>query len=250
MIKIIDIFNIIDAIAPFNEAEEYDNVGLIIGDLEDEVKGILICLDVTAKAIDLAIDRGCNLVISHHPIIFKEFKKFTSEHPDYKLISKIIKNNINILSAHTNYDKCSISNSIEMAKKLGADKVYLYPDNKLAAVAEFNNPISYDDAIERLKIAYNDKYFRNYRNNMEKIYKIVLIGGSGGRDEAFLLHIGKSCDILVSSEFKYSNVLLAEKIGLNICEVGHLESEIIFVKTLINYLKSAPQLNKLFITSM
>ena len=102
--KINDIINYLESIAPTNLQEHYDNSGLLVGNKDNKVNGILICLDSIEEIIDEAINKNCNLVIAHHPIVFSGLKKFTSSNYIEKTIIKAIKNDINIYAIHTNLD--------------------------------------------------------------------------------------------------------------------------------------------------
>lgn len=89
---------------PLNLAYDWDNVGLIVGDFESEVKKVMVCLEANEKIIDEAIDKNVDLIITHHPFIFSKMQKITTSELKGKLIHKLIKNNISIYSMHTNFD--------------------------------------------------------------------------------------------------------------------------------------------------
>ena len=110
MLKIKDIVNHLEDYAPPAYQESYDNAGLIVGDASNEVKGILITLDSTEEVIDEAIEKGCNLVVAHHPIVFSGLKKITGRNYVERTIIKAIKNDIAIFAAHTNLD--SVKNGV------------------------------------------------------------------------------------------------------------------------------------------
>ena len=112
-----DVINQLEKVAPVNLAEEWDNVGLLIGDKKNEVSGILISLDCDESSVDFAIKNNMNLIITHHPVIFKCLKKINESN---KSIIKLIQNNISVYSAHTNFDNCSRSMNNYIADKLGA----------------------------------------------------------------------------------------------------------------------------------
>ena len=99
MATVKDIYNFIDSIAPFNTQEEWDNSGLLVGNENAEVTKILFALDATSDVVDQAIKFGANLIITHHPVIFKAVSDVLSD----SLIYKLINNNISIICAHTNY---------------------------------------------------------------------------------------------------------------------------------------------------
>ena len=114
-----EVAKIIEQFAPLQLQESYDNSGLCIGNPEQLVTGVLITIDVTEPVIDEAIQQGCNLIISHHPLIFSGIKKITGKTYTEKCIIKAIQNNIAIYSAHTNIDLVSEGVSKKMCDKLG-----------------------------------------------------------------------------------------------------------------------------------
>jgi dinuclear metal center YbgI/SA1388 family protein len=117
--KIKDITDHLESIAPLAYQESYDNAGLITGDKNDEAKGALICLDSTEEVIDEAIEKGCNLVIAHHPIVFSGLKKINGKNYVERVIIKAIRNNIAIYASHTNLDNVHNGVNAKIAAKLG-----------------------------------------------------------------------------------------------------------------------------------
>ncbi len=116
--RIQDITYYLESLAPSFYQEPYDNSGLLIGNIHDELKGILICLDSTEKVIDEAIQQNCNLIIAHHPILFKGIKQLTGKNHIEKAIIKAIKNDIAIYVMHTNLDAMHNGVSFQLAKQL------------------------------------------------------------------------------------------------------------------------------------
>jgi dinuclear metal center YbgI/SA1388 family protein len=130
MVKIRDITCYLERYAPPYLQEDYDNAGLITGDNDSDVKGILICLDSTEKVIDEAISRNCNLVVAHHPIIFQGLKKITGSNYVQRTIIKAIKNDIAIYAIHTNLDHVRKGVNDKIADKLDlAKRRVLVPKN-------------------------------------------------------------------------------------------------------------------------
>jgi len=103
-LKIKDVVKVLEKLAPLAYQEDYDNAGLLTGHPEDELKGILLCLDSTEDVLDEAIEKGCNMVIAHHPIIFRGLKRINGNNYVERVIIKAIRNNIAIYAAHTNLD--------------------------------------------------------------------------------------------------------------------------------------------------
>ena len=123
MAKIKEITDALEMFAPLPLQEGYDNAGLQIGLTEAEVKGALLCLDVTEDILDEAIASECNLVISHHPLIFNPIKRVTGRNYVERCIMKAIRNDIAIYSAHTNLDSAPGGVNYKMAEKLGLKNV-------------------------------------------------------------------------------------------------------------------------------
>lgn len=121
--KLIDIIKHIEDFAPLALQESWDNSGLILGDRDQEVKSIMVCLDVTETVLNEAIEKGCNLILSHHPIIFKGIKKLTENNSDQRILRKAIKNDIAIYAAHTSLDNAKEGINSFLAKKLGLKNI-------------------------------------------------------------------------------------------------------------------------------
>lgn len=128
--KLDEIVSYFEELAPNAYQEEYDNAGLIVGDASIEVKAALLTLDVTPEVVQEAIDRGANLIISHHPPIFRGIKKFTGSSYVEKTVATAIKNDIAIFAAHTNFDSMMGGVNMSIARKLGiTDIEILQPIN-------------------------------------------------------------------------------------------------------------------------
>jgi dinuclear metal center YbgI/SA1388 family protein len=117
--RVKDITSYLESIAPLSYQESYDNAGLIVGDPNAEVTAVLICLDSIESIIDEAIERGCQLVIAHHPIVFSGIKKFNGKNYVERVVMKAIKNDIAIYAAHTNLDNVQNGVNAKICEKLG-----------------------------------------------------------------------------------------------------------------------------------
>jgi dinuclear metal center YbgI/SA1388 family protein len=152
--KIQDITNIIENYAPLSYQESYDNSGLIVGNKNDEVTGVLISLDCIEDIIDEAIETECNLIISHHPIVFQGLKKLNGTNYIERTVIKAIKNNIAIYAAHTNLDNTYNGVSFKIAKKLGLTNVeVLAPKSSLLSKIVTYCPV--DNAQEVRKAMFD-----------------------------------------------------------------------------------------------
>lgn len=117
--KLKEITDCLESFAPLAYQESYDNAGLICGNYEMDITSAIICLDSTEAVIDEAIEKGCNLVIAHHPIVFSGLKKFNGKNYVERVIIKAIQHNIAIYAAHTNLDNVHNGVNSKIAEKLG-----------------------------------------------------------------------------------------------------------------------------------
>lgn len=224
-----DIINQLEKIAPTDLAEEWDNVGLLIGDRKNEVSGILISLDCDESTVDFAIKNNLNLIITHHPIIFKGLKKITELN---KNVVKLIQNNISVYSAHTNFDNCSRSMNNYIADKVGAFNIIKEQEGIIFSI---KTTLLKDFALKVKEIISEDmlKIKGDLRKNVSTVY---LCTGSGMNPESFAL-AEDVCDVFVTSEIKHNYWVEASKLAL--IEFSHFSSELPFESIVYDILKSA-----------
>ena len=120
--KIREIIAPLEEIAPLEYQEEYDNSGLLLGSYDDEITGVLLCLDVTDKVLDEARNKNCNLIIAHHPLIFRGLKRLTGSGNTEKLVMKAIKLGLSVYAIHTNLDNSLCGINTHLATLLGLKK--------------------------------------------------------------------------------------------------------------------------------
>ncbi len=147
--KLIEITSFLEKTAPLSYQEDYDNSGLIVGDPNQEITEALISLDCTEEVLDEAIANGCNLIISHHPIVFRGLKKFTGKNYVERVIIKAIKNNIAIYAIHTNYDNVLHGVNSKICQQLEIDKPrILSPKNNLLKKLVTYVPEKYSEEVK------------------------------------------------------------------------------------------------------
>ena len=130
--KIKEIINFLEDIAPLYYQEDYDNSGLIIGDKDQDISNVLITIDCTESVIEEAVSRDCNLIISHHPIIFRGLKKLSEDNYVQRTVNKAIKNDISIYAMHTNLDNIYNGVSSSIAERIGLKNTHvLAPKNNM-----------------------------------------------------------------------------------------------------------------------
>ncbi|MBQ4573283.1 MAG: Nif3-like dinuclear metal center hexameric protein [Clostridia bacterium] len=229
MATVKDIYNYMDLIAPFNTQEEWDNSGLLVGDKTAEVSKILFALDVTSDIIEQAIDYGAELIITHHPIIFKPVSNVLSD----SLIYKLIKNNISIICAHTNYDKAIDGVNDILCNTVGFD-TFKKIENTCLNVAEYNLEVPTEVFVNHIKSVLCGTVRHNSINN--NIKKVAVCSGSGSD----YLELAKefNCDALLTGDASHHAFLDADEMGILLVAAGHFETEMIAILPLINKIKN------------
>ena len=161
--QIRDVAKVFEQFAPLQLQESYDNAGLSIGNPLNEVIGIIICLDITEPVIDEAISRNCNLIISHHPLIFSGLKTITGKNYVERCVIKAIQNNIAIYSAHTNADSIFEGVNRKICNKLGLIncKILSPLSNQLQKLVAFV-PVSHLEIVREAIFSAGAGHIGNY----------------------------------------------------------------------------------------
>ena len=163
--KLREITDVLEEFAPLSFQESYDNAGLIIGDRNMDVSGALLSIDVTEEVVEEAIKKNCNLIISHHPIIFKGLKKITGKNYIERVVLSAIRNNIAIYASHTNIDSVTGGVNSMICRKLNLKdcKVLLPKENELLKLVTYA-PVDYADEIRNKIFGTGAGNIGNYDN--------------------------------------------------------------------------------------
>ena len=242
-----DIALYMEKIAPINLACEWDNPGLLIGNLGNEVKNVLVCLDVTREVVEFAITNKVDLILSHHPFIFKGIKSINTSDAKGELIHKIIKNNISIYAAHTNFDFAQNGLNNLLAKKLDlhySNSLFMGNNKEctVGKIGELFNSLKFSDFVQNVKKQLN---LGNVRvvGNMNKHIKNVAVF-CGAFDESLLKLVKNRVDCIVTGDLKHHVALEIQQEGLNAIDAGHFGTEHIFVGHVVELLqKDFPNIN-------
>ena len=244
--KIKEITDFLETIAPLEYQEKYDNAGLIVGDSSKEFTGAVICLDSTEEVVDEAIELGYNLIIAHHPVIFQGIKKLTGKTYIGRTILKAIKNDIAIYAIHTNLDNAFLNGvSTKIASKLGFDNLeILDPKTEFLAkeqqvgtgvIANLENEMQEMDFLKMLKEKLNLECIKYTSLRNKPVNKVAICGGAC----SFLLRKAKysGADVFVTADFKYHEYFDADK-DIIIADIGHYESEIFTIELIFDILRN------------
>lgn len=226
--KIKEVLSALERFAPLPLQEGWDNAGLQIGLTEAEVSGALLCLDVNEAIVDEAIEKGCNLIVSHHPLLFKGLKTISDGDYVQRTVMKAIMNSIAIVSMHTNMDNAKGGVNYKIAEHLGLQEVKFFAEKPGAVeagsgvVGLLPEPMSAAAFIQLVKERFGAKCAQCNQLLQRPVRKVAICGGSGD----FLLGdaIAQGADAFITGEMHY-HVYFGQEQKIQICVIGHYESE-------------------------
>lgn len=224
-----DIYSYIDKIAPFSSQLEWDNSGFLIKNESKTVNKVLVTLDIAADVLSEAVNGGFDLIVSHHPVIFKALSQVSTDDISYKCI----KNNVAVISAHTNFDIAKNGVSQVLADKLILNDIFCDEDS-LIRIGTLNNDMTPQEFAEFAKKHLNASV--RFNNISKKIKKVAVCGGAGSDFWKLAMHMG--ADALLTGEVKYHEFIDAQDCNFMLVEAGHYETEFPAVIELCNILSS------------
>lgn len=224
--KLRDIVAALERLAPLRLQDEWDNSGLQVGFPESEISGILVCLDITEAIVDEAASKGCNLIVSHHPLLFKPLRQVSDATCQQRCVVRALASGISIYSAHTSLDNAPGGVNHKIAALLGLQNLrWLLPqdgeDAGSGLVGELPQPEADTEFFARVKRLFGVQCLRHSEPDGRQIRRVALCGGAG----AFLLRdaVRTGADCFLSGEFHYHDYF--ENGGVLLCELGHYQSE-------------------------
>ncbi len=227
-IKVMKIREVIDALerfAPLPLQDDYDNSGLQVGTTETEVSGVLLCLDVTRQVVDEAMRNGCNLIVSHHPLLFRPLKRLTDDSIG-SIVMDAVKAGITIYASHTNLDNVAEGVNMRIARILGITDVKPldeHPDgNGAGIIGTFPQPLSGQELLALIKERFGVACIRHNGELGRPVRRMALCGGSG----AFLIEkaVAAGADAFMTGEIGYHRFFGYDGV-IKLVETGHYESE-------------------------
>ena len=217
----------LERFAPLPLQEDYDNAGLQIGLTESKCSGALLCLDVTEDVIAAAAESGCNLIVSHHPLLFRGLKRIGDDGYVERCVRRAILGGITIYSAHTNLDNALGGVNHEIARRLGLEDVrFLAPlangEGGSGVIGRLPQPVNAETFLADVKRTFGVEALAYTRGPQTEVQTIALCGGSG----AFLTDTAarQGADVFLTGELDYHRAFGFER-SLWLAALGHYESE-------------------------
>jgi dinuclear metal center YbgI/SA1388 family protein len=162
-VKINDVIVFLESLAPRSLQENYDNCGLLVGSVKDYCTGVLVCLDSLEAIVDEAIEKHCNLIVAHHPIVFAGLKSLTGKNYIERVVIKAVQNNIAIYAIHTNLDNVleGVNGVMGQALGLSSVRVLLPKKNELRKIAVYV-PMSHEENLKNALFSAGAGHIGNY----------------------------------------------------------------------------------------
>ena len=214
-----ELYDMIDRFAPFSTQMEGDNSGFLVGSAGQEVTGILFALDVTDPVIDEAVSLGARLIVTHHPLMFSPVRSLTDADYESRLIRRLIREDISLISAHTNLDQAPGGVNDTLAACCGLADISGEAFFRCGSLPE---PLSAQEYADRLKVLLRTEV-RLMGPESKMIRKVGLCSG-GGSDE-WTRALEEGCDAFISGEIKHHFGLAMAGSGLVGLECGHFATE-------------------------
>ena len=235
--KVKDIISVIEEFAPLSVQESWDNSGLCVGSPDDDVTSVLLGLDCTPALVDEAVAFGADMIVTHHPLIFKGVRKISPEDQTGEAIIKAIRAGISIYAAHTSADKVLAGVSGAMAERLGLKNVRILDEDGdctgLGTVGEFEVPMTSEEAVAFVKERFGLKVLKASKPVDGKIERVAMCGGSGGSLIGEAMKSG--AQLYISGDISYHNFFTGPH--FMIMDIGHYESEIEIVDILFSLIR-------------
>ena len=219
----------LERFAPLPLQKSWDNAGLQVGLTETEVSGALLCLDVNERIVDEAVRKGCNLIVSHHPLLFRGLKTISDLTDVQRTVMKVIENHLCVVSMHTNMDNAKGGVNFRIAEKLGLSDIEFFASKQVDGIEAgsgvtglLTDPMAADDFVLAVKKAFGVECAMCNELLRRPVRKVAICGGAGDflLDEA----LKAGADAFITGEMHYHQYFGYEQ-KIQICVIGHYQSE-------------------------
>lgn len=239
--KVIDIIELIEKVCPKNLAYPWDNVGLLCGDENKEIKNVLVTLDTNVNVVKEALSSGADMIVSHHPILLGGIKKIDYKTPAGQMLKLLIENNIPVFAAHTNMDTAKNGINDALANLFNITEVKIIeqhtdnPDAGLGRYGKLKSPLKLSELAQITKQSLNTPCVRVSGNTDTVISTLAVASGSCSEIIPAAKALG--CDAIITGDMKYHNTIDYTEEGICIIDAGHYPTETIVMDIFADILK-------------
>ena len=227
--RVKEVLSALEQFAPLPLQESWDNAGLQVGLTEAEVSGALLCLDVTERVIDEAVEKGCNVVVSHHPLLFRGLKTISDLTDVQRTVRKAIRHDVCVISMHTNMDNACGGVNHRIAEKLDLKDVTFLSPKRVGdvecgsgVIGTLTEAMAADDFVLKVKQTFGVECAMTNELLRRPVSRVAICGGAGD----FLLDdaVAAGVDAFITGEMHYHQYFGYEQ-RVQICVIGHYQSE-------------------------
>jgi dinuclear metal center YbgI/SA1388 family protein len=246
MVTVQDIYDLMNEKAPFSIQMSFDNAGFLVGDRTQPVTKVLVALDITEEVAQEAAERGCQLIVSHHPVIFHPVKQITTDDPTGRKLRALIRNDLSAICCHTNLDMAEDGVNDQLARKAGLIDLELlavegsYPDGTPYGCGRVGNLATGETTLAKYLTFLKTQLAPNglrYVDAGKPIHRVAVGGGACADYMDDALRLG--CDTFVTSDVKYDGFLDAKAKGLNLIDAGHFPTENVVCPQIAGWIRDA-----------
>ena len=237
--KISQITEVIERFAPLGWQESYDNAGLIVGRPDDEVHKALLAVDVTEEVLDEAEAEGCDIVLTHHPIVFHALKRFNSADPVQRCVERAIRSRIALYACHTNLDSAPGGMSWRLAGMLGVGNLEVLQPAEAGGGVGFGVVGDLPEAVDTVEFMrfvrrkFGVKVIRHSDVATPEVRRVAVCTGAGASLIGDARRAGAG--IYITADLKYNDFMTPDK-ALTVADIGHFESEYCVIELLFDIL--------------
>lgn len=244
MLSVQTIMSALDRIAPRRLAEDWDNPGLLVGSFAQKVHRLMVALDVDDAVVDEAIERRADMIIAHHPAIFRGMKHLRTDLPLGRRLAKLVTHHIAVAAAHTNLDITRGGVNDVLAAHLGLEKLAAFVAtgeldgevDSLGRIGTLPAPVSIEEFADHVKNALHVSHVRLAAVPDRPVRRVAVCGGAGAEfiDKAAI----RGADVYVTGDVKYHDAQRAVEQGMHIIDAGHFGTEFPVVSVLAGHLRA------------
>lgn len=225
MIQVKDVLSCLEQAAPYELAESWDNVGLLVGDPQAEVHGVMCALDITEAVVQEAAEQGINLIVAHHPVIFTSVSRVTADTVTGKIVISMIQKGISGICMHTNMDCAAAGVNDLLAASLGltdVENMGAGENGNLGRVGNLSHAMTLPEFAQHVKLSLGAGGVR-VADGEKTVRRVAVGGGACGKMMDYA--VAKGADTFVIGDSSYDIMMKAHDIGLNLLDAGHFPTE-------------------------
>lgn len=231
-----ELIAVLEEIAGSSLAESWDNVGLMVGDPGQDVRGVLVALDASEAIMAEAASHGCNVLVTHHPLIFQPLTSIRTDQVAGRLVARALAQQVAVVSCHTNLDKVigGVSDALASGLDLQNCRVLAAEDDGIGfgRLGNLRSEMVFSEFLDLLLVALDLPAVRVAGVVPERLSSVAVCGGSGS--ELAVTAMESGAQVFITGEVKHSTARWAEDAGFCIIDAGHFSTEKLVVPSLVS----------------